>query len=153
VSEAADSLARPVDHVATITALVEKMLGDISWTPEKAPDFDGFARPIHPAATLVPAARPIAPTDIATFLPRMRDQHSGGAMRFFEESPLGTIVHVFGNIAVALGGYQMVVDRGEPRFGVNAFLLVHDGEWRITGMAWDMAGENKSLPDELATPS
>lgn len=149
-SEAEMTEARTRDE-QEILAIVDAMFDAIGWSGTKAPDLARFSAAVLPSATIVPSARPAATTDIAAFAARMGDMHARKAMATFEERPLGTIVHVFGNIAVAIGGFEASVDGGAPARGANGFLFVRDeGAWRIAGMAWDNEGETVRLPAALA---
>lgn len=139
------------DDVASITEIVADMFDAISWSPDNQPDFERFAKAVHECAVLVPSARPIVPSSIADFVDRMRSQHSAGSMETFDERPLKTSVLLFGNMAVALGGYEMRVNGGAPSRGANAFLLAReDGHWRIVSMAWDSERDGVRLSEHLA---
>ena len=47
-------------------------------------------------------------------------------LRSFEEAVLGSEVHVFGNIAVALAACEMTENDGDTNRGVEALLLIKD---------------------------
>ena len=134
-----------------IAAIVARMFDAISWSPGQAPDFGRFAEAILPEASLVPSARPAKPTDIVSFIDRMCQLHADGAMATFSERPLKTAVQVFGNIAVAIGGYEMRVDGGPPSRGANAFLFVRtEAGWKIAGLAWDTERPGIALDPSLS---
>lgn len=138
------------DDEQAIVAIIEDMFAAVSWDADSPPDLARFGAAVLPEATVVPAARPLAPTDIAAFARRMAGLYADGAMKIFDERPLGTIVNVFGNIAVALGGFEAIVDGGAPGRGANAFLFVRETEgWRIAAMAWDNEHESAKLPPAL----
>ncbi|PWG03497.1 DUF4440 domain-containing protein [Sphingosinicella humi] len=134
-----------------IIAIVARMFDAISWNPDQGPDLDGFAQPVLPEAILVPSARPAAPTDIVSFTDRMRRLHAESAMATFSEKPLTTVVHLFGNIAVAIGGYEMQVDGDAPARGANAFLFVRtETGWKVAGLAWDSERPGLALDASLS---
>lgn len=138
------------DDEQAIVAIIEDMFAAISWDGESPPDLARFGAAVLPEATVVPSARPLAPTSIATFSQRMASLYVDGAMKIFDERALGTVVQVFGNIAVALGGFEAIVDDGAPGRGANAFLFVKEPEgWRIAAMAWDNEREGVQLPPGL----
>lgn len=138
------------DDEQAIVAIIEDMFAAISWDADNPPDLARFVAAVLPEATVVPSARPLAPTDITAFSQRMAGLYAEGAMKTFDERPLGTVVQVFGNIAVALGGFEAVVDGGAPGRGANAFVFVKDAEdWRIAAMAWDNEREALQLPSIL----
>jgi hypothetical protein len=136
-----------------ILGIVEQLFEAISWDETAAPDLSRFTAPVLPEAAIIPSARPLAPTTIAAFAERMGGLHAAGAMKVFAERPLSSTVLVFGNIAVALGGYEARIDGGEPTRGANGFLFVREGEsWRIAAMAWDSEREGVELPTQLKEP-
>lgn len=135
---------------ARIREIVEQMFEAISWSETKAPDFEAFAGSVRKDAVLVPSARPASPTDIDTFVGRMRGQYEGAGMKTFDERANKTVVKIFGNLAVAIGSYQARIDGGPVGRGANGFLFVRDGgDWQIAAMGWDNEGEDKPLPAEL----
>ncbi|ABQ66869.1 hypothetical protein Swit_0501 [Rhizorhabdus wittichii RW1] len=136
---------------ARIREIVEQMFEAINWSADKAPDFTAFAAAVRKDALLAPSARPVSPTDIETFVGRMRGQYESGGMKTFDERANKTIVKVFGNLAVAIGSYRAQIDGGPIGRGANGFLLVrNDGDWQIAAMGWDSEGEDKPMPAELA---
>jgi hypothetical protein len=135
---------------AKIRVIVSEMFSAISWAKDQAPDFDTFSAAVHSDAVVLPATRPASPTSIGAFVERMKSLHSSGSLVSFDEAATGMIVHVYGNIAVAIGGYVTVAD-GTHSKGVNGFLFARDeGEWRIIGMTWDNEKADWPIPDELA---
>jgi hypothetical protein len=137
-----------------IAAIIDQMFDAISWNEASGPDLERFSQPVLADATIIPSARPAVPTRIDGFAQRMGALHEAGAMKIFEERALRSSVQVFGNIAVALGGYEMKVDGGGPSKGANAFLFIREaGGWRIAGMAWDSERDGVILPADLDTAS
>ncbi|MDT9598797.1 nuclear transport factor 2 family protein [Sphingosinicella rhizophila] len=134
---------------ARILEIVDTMFDAISWSEGSPPDFDRFSAAVMAEAVLVPAARPAATTDIASFVKRMSGLHADGAMKTFTEKATKTQIRIFGNIAVAIGGFEAIAD-GSPGRGANVFLLVRDaGDWRIAAMAWDNESVDNPLPEDL----
>jgi hypothetical protein len=71
----------------------------------------------------------------------------------FEETPLGCTVNVFGNVAVAFAGCEMLENGSTLTRDVSAIVLVRDnGAWRIVAQAWDLENEAQKIPTELAAP-
>lgn len=142
------------DHQRDIEAIektIEDMFAAISWSAESPPDWKKFAAPALEGAVLAPSARPAALKGMEEFVAGMKNQRDSGNLVDFEERVLGHHVRVFGNIAVALSSYASRINEGDEMRGVNAFLLVKtEGSWRIAGMAWDGATEERPLPDDLA---
>lgn len=135
---------------AEIREIINSMFDAISWTKDRAPNFDTFGAAVHEAAIVLPAARPATPTSISAFTERMKGLHAGGAMASFEEVATGTIVKVYGNVAVAIGGFSALIDGAGSR-GVNGFLFARDqGKWQIVGMAWDNEHPDSPIPEDLA---
>ena len=136
--------------VRAIEAVIGRQFRSASWTPENPADWDAFAGDFHSDATLFPAARPAKPQTVEEFVERMRAL-AGTDLRSFEETPLGSEVLVFGNVAVALGACENLENGAEATRNVEAFLLVKEGDvWRIVGQAWDMESETKPIPPHLA---
>jgi len=86
-----------------------------------------------------------------TFRARMDAQRESGTLRSLEETPLGTTVQLFGNVAVVLSAFEARVNGGGPGRGVNAYLCVKDGgAWKIVAVAWDNESATAPLPPVLA---
>jgi hypothetical protein len=141
------------DYAADETRIVEimdSMFEAISWNERSLPNFDLFMAAVRKDAVVVPASRPAAPTDIESFVNRMMGLHAKGVMKAFEEEGTKNCVKIFGNVAVAIGGFKAVVDGSTSR-GANAFLFIREaGDWQIAAMAWDNETESTPLIAELA---
>ena len=71
-------------------------------------------------------------------------------LRSFKETVLGTEVHVFGNIAVALAACEITENDAEVNRGVEALLLIkHGGAWQIVSQAWDTESDTQPIPAHL----
>lgn len=76
----------------------------------------------------------------------------GTTLRSFEETVLGSEVHVFGNVAVAVAACEMVENGAEVHRAVEMMLLVKDeGMWRIVSQAWDKESPSNPIPARLVT--
>jgi hypothetical protein len=132
-----------------ILAIIDSMYRAISWNDGVQPDFDRFRAAVRNDAVVIPAARPAGPTDIESFVDRMRRLHAEGVIKTFEEAGIKNTVKVFGNIAVAMGSFKALVD-GSANCGVNAWLFIREGgDWQITAMAWDNETAATPLTGEL----
>jgi len=80
----------------------------ITWSREKAPDWDAFADTFLPGASLFPAARPVKTQTLDQFIERMKRLRDEGKLESFEVTPLGCDVRVFGNVAVAFAACEML---------------------------------------------
>jgi ketosteroid isomerase-like protein len=135
--------------VDAIQALIARQFGSLCWTPGKQAAWEVFASDFHPDASLYPAARPAQRQTVQAFVARMQGL-AATRLRSFEEAVLGTEVHVFGNIAVALAACEMTENAGDTNRGVEALLLIKDaGIWRIVSQAWDKESESKPIPLHL----
>jgi len=144
-----DAATRYAPDKARILEIVEDMFAAVSWAPGKAPDFARFSASVRDDAVLVPASRPVATTSIAGFVERMTGLHAAGSMALFDERAGTTVVHVFGNLAVAIGAFDADADGSKSR-GANGFLLVRNGhDWEIAAMAWDNESDSAPMPEEL----
>ncbi len=63
------------------------------------------------------------------------------------EEVIGTHVHVFGNVVVAVAACEITENDAEVNRGVEMLLLVRDeGQWRIVSQAWDTENPSKPIP-------
>jgi ketosteroid isomerase-like protein len=137
------------DEIPAIQALIARQFGSLSWSPGTPADWAGFAADFYPDAALYPAARPAKRQAVEAFVERMK---SLAATRFrsFKENVLGTEVHVFGNVAVALAACEITENDADVNRSVEALLLIKDeGRWRIVSQAWDAESDTKPIPARL----
>jgi hypothetical protein len=141
------------EHVAEIRDLIRTQFLSLAWTRQADADWAAFAQGFFPGATLFPAARPAASQTVDQFIERMRRLRADGRLVSFEETPLGCTVNVFGNVAVAFAGCEMLENGSTLTRDVSAIVLVRDnGAWRIVAQAWDLENEAQKIPTELAAP-
>jgi hypothetical protein len=139
------------DDVQAIEAIIARQFSSLSWTPGASADWHAFTADFLPGASLYPAARPATSQTIDGFVERMKSL-VGTTLRSFEETVLGSEVHVFGNVAVAVAACEMVENGAEVHRGVEMMLLVKDdGVWRIVSQAWDKESPSHRLPARLGT--
>ncbi len=139
-----------VDDVEAIGRLMAELFEAISWSPESPPDWQRFSQPCLDDLLMVPAARPAKTTALQPFMEMMQKQRDDGNLVNFNERTLGHHVRVFGNIAIAMCGFETRINDGDPQRGVNAFMLVKsEGSWRIAAMSWDNETDSRRLPDYL----
>lgn len=138
--------------IAAIKQVLRKQLS-LSWGRDKDADWDAFSDTFHPAAALIPGARPAQPQSLSQFIERMRRLRIDGKLETFEVTPLGCDVRVFGNVAVAFAACRMLENESVENREVNATVLVRDnGSWRIAAQAWDLETDLQKFPDDLARP-
>jgi hypothetical protein len=131
-----------------IEAIIERQFASLGWSPGRSADWQAFASDFFPDASLYPAARPARRQMVEAFVERM--QGLGTKLRSFDETVLGTEIHIFGNVAVALAGCEIIENGTEVSRGVEALLLIKDGgAWRIVAQAWDTEAEAKPIPEHL----
>lgn len=125
---------------------IARQFTSLSWHPGRAADWDGFARDFLPAATLYAAARPAAPQSVSAFIDRMQ-KLSATSLPSLQETLLGTEIHVFGNVAMAIAACA-ITENGSPGTNtVEMLLLVKtEGAWRIASQAWDRESETARIP-------
>jgi ketosteroid isomerase-like protein len=76
---------------------------------------------------------------------------AGMTLRSFREEVIGTHVHVFGNVAVAVAACEITENDADVNRGVEMLLLVRDeDQWRIVSQAWDTVNPSKPIPAFLA---
>ncbi len=142
--------ADQMTDVQAIEEVIDRQFGSLNWSPGTAADWDTFVSDFLPDAPLYPAARPVRQQSVNEF----RERLSGLAetkLNSFHENVLGTEVRVFGNIAVAVAGCEIVENETEVSRAVEMLLLVKDaGEWQIAGQAWDTESAEVKIPPHLA---
>lgn len=139
-------------EIDAIKQVLRKQLS-LSWGRDKDADWESFSDTFHPAATLVPGARPAQTQSLNQFIDRMRRLRADGKLETFEVTPLGCDVRVFGNVAVAFAACRMLENESVVNREVNATVLVRDnGIWRIAAQAWDLETDQQKFPDDLARP-
>jgi ketosteroid isomerase-like protein len=135
--------------VEAIQGLIARQFGSLCWAPGKQAAWEVFAADFHPDASLYPAGRPAQCQTVPAFVARMQGL-AATRLRSFEKAVLGTEVHVFGNVAVALAACEITENDGDTNRGVEALLLIKDaGVWRIVSQAWDRESESKQIPAHL----
>jgi hypothetical protein len=134
---------------AAIRAVIAAQFTSLAWSPGKPADWDAFRATFFPDTTLIPAARPARRQSVAQFIARLQQLEADGTLTHFRESLLGATIHVYGNVAVALAGCEMLENETTVTRDVSAFLLVKDDSaWRIAAQAWDL--ETGERPIEKA---
>jgi hypothetical protein len=137
-------------EAAAIQGVIERQFRSLTWTQDAEADWASFADTFIPGASLFPAARPVKPQTVLEFIERMKRLRAEGKLRTFEETPLGCIVSVFGNVAVAFAGCEMHENGSTITRDVSATILVRDaGRWRIAAQAWDIESEERKIPPDL----
>jgi hypothetical protein len=140
------------DDRRAIEAIIERQFASLGWSPGRSADWQAFAADFFPDASLYPAARPARRQTVEAFVERM--QGLGTKLRSFKETVLGTEIHIFGSVAVALAGCEITENEADVSRGVEALLLVKDeGAWRIVAQAWDTEGDTKPIPRHLGNPA
>jgi ketosteroid isomerase-like protein len=141
----------PGDDVRAIEAVNARQFGSLNWSPGASGDWETVAADFHPDASLFPAARPARRQTVEDFVARMRGL-AGTTLHSFREEVLGTHVHVFGNVALAVAACAITENDAEVNRGVEMLLLVRDGgQWRIVSQTWDTESPSKPIPAFLTT--
>jgi hypothetical protein len=138
------------DDRRAIEAIIARQFASLGWSPVRSADWRAFAADFFVDASLYPAARPARRQTVEGFIDRMK-RLAGTKLRSLEENVLGTEIHIFGNVAVALAGCEITENDAEVSRGVEAMLLIKDeGAWRIVSQAWDTENSAKPLPAQLS---
>lgn len=99
------------DDIKAIEALIARRARSLGWSEQAPADWEAFADAFAPDATLFPAASPLRPRSVESFVARMKALAGGDDLRAFEESVLGTRIHIFGSVAVAVVACGMAENR------------------------------------------
>ncbi len=143
-----------IDDIRAIGALIAEQFQSLRWRPGAPPDWSAFSVAFAPDAMLFPAARPASATPVAAFIARMEALRTSNALTAFEEAGLGQLVHVFGNVAIAMAACSMLENETTVTRDVSAFLLIKDsGVWRIAAQAWDVENSARRIPEHLSRAS
>lgn len=138
-----------VSDEQAIEAVIERQFGSLNWSPGGSADWDTFLSDFLPDAPLYPAAWPVRAQSVNAFKERLSELAKTN-LRSFHEKVLGTEIRVFGNVAVALAGCEIVENGTEVSRGVEMLLLVKDaGQWRIASQAWEMESDEVTFPSYL----
>src|SRR5262249_36622733 len=133
-----------------IKAIIARQFGSLSWSPGTTGNWEAFASDFLAGATLYPAARPPKAQSVDAFVERMQGLAKAGLSTFREAVAGDPIVHVFGNVAVAVGVCEINENNARFNRGVEMMLFVkNDGAWRIIAQAWDTESAARRIPQEL----
>ena len=136
-----------------ILDLIHRQAARLSWSDDKAADWHGFADAFLPGAPMIASSRPPRPQSVDAFLERMKGL-AAGELQTFQERALGSEVHIFGNVAVALVASETVENGSGINRDVSGYLLIKDGErWMIAAQAWDKERPDRPIPASLRTTS
>ena len=139
------------EDIDTIADLIHSQFAALNWGDGREADWSMFRSGFLDEASLFPAARPARPQSVQAFIDRMFRLSSDGTLVTFSEQPLGVDIRVFGNIAVALAGCEMLENEVYITRDVSAFLLVKDNfRWQIAAQAWDFESERAPIPPSLS---
>ena len=132
-----------------IRNIVKRQFDSLSWRENTHPDLQAFTDDFIDGATLYPAARPVRGTSVDAFAARMQAL-SQSTLRSLDEQLGGLDVHVFGNVAVAMGVCELTENDTATSRNVEAMLFVRsDGRWRIAAQAWDTETAEMPVPAAL----
>jgi ketosteroid isomerase-like protein len=140
---------RADDDVRAIEDLIARQFASMSWQAGGAPDLEKFSSDFLPGASLFASARPAHAQSVGQFAERMKDL-VGTTLKSFDEQVIGTRIHVFGNVAVAVAACENTENGAEINRNVEMMLLVKDeGRWKIAAQAWDKATDTRPIPAGL----
>ncbi|MFK0162258.1 hypothetical protein [Rhizobium sp. NPDC090279] len=123
--------------IEAIRALVERQFKSMSWMQGGMPDWAAFTVDFVPQAPLYASARPVQSQSVQQFVERMNGL-VGTSLQSLDERVLGSVMHVFGNVAVAVVACESIENCAEVDRTVEMMLLVkNEGVWQIAAQAWD----------------
>lgn len=136
-----------------IQSLIAEHFEPMRWSAELEPDWVKFRDDFLEGALLCGAARPARVRTLEDFIDRM-ETVARANLRSFEEHTRGMKVLRFGNVAVVLAMSELLEDGTEISHDVSGYLLVKsEGRWSIMAHAWDQAGKDSPVPDDLRAVS
>ncbi len=132
-----------------IRSLIKNHFEAMRWNESEEPDWSKFRSDFYPEAKLFGAARPVQARTLDAFIDRM-ETVARANLESFEEHTRGMQVLHFGNVAVVLAMSELLENGTETNHDISGYLLVKsEGKWRIAAHAWDQAGDENPVPDEL----
>jgi hypothetical protein len=139
---------------AAIRSIIAVQFQCMDWEPGRPADWTRFGSLFFPDTTLIPAARPAKRQTIDAFMERMKRLEANGSVRSFRERMLGSNIHIYGNVAVAVAACEMIENGQQITRDVSCILFIRDGgEWKIAAQAWDLETPTQPIPPELSTPN
>jgi hypothetical protein len=137
---------------AKIREVLRQQAARLSWSRERAADWEGFANSFHPGAPMIASRRPAEAQSVATFIDRMKSL-AVSTLHDFQERALGGEILIFGNVAVALVAGETRENGTDVNRDVSGYLLIKDGgRWVIAAQAWDKEREDLLIPKEMLDP-
>ena len=141
------------DDVRAIEAIIDRQFRSLEWSKGRDGDWATFTGDFYTDATLYPAARPAKQQTVDAFVERMKGLAQTSLLSF-KERKLGADIHVFGNVAVALGACEITENEEKLSRGVEAMLLIkEEGVWKIVSQGWDMESDENPIPGYLISGS
>ena len=138
-----------MDDEAEIRSLIGQHFEAMRWKPGTDPDWDRFREDFLPEAILFGAARPVTARSLDGFIERM-ETVARANLQSFEEHTRGMKILRFGNVAVVLAMSELLENGADVSHDISGYLLVKsDSRWSIAAHAWDQAGDDKPVPDDL----
>jgi len=132
-----------------IRSLIGRHFEPMRWKPGTRPNWERFRRDFLPGALLCGAARPAQMRSLDGFIERM-EMVARKNLQSFEEHTKGMKILCFGNVAVVLAMSEMLENGSEVNHDISGYLMVKsDGRWSIAAHAWDQAGPDKPVPEDL----
>lgn len=138
---------------ASIDSVVSELYESISFTEDKAPDFETFK------SMFVDGARLISVKDTTSYVltpddyeQSMSQQRESGKIIAFEEKELQRRTEQYGNILHIFSTYQTYLETPEgtdSARGVNSIqLMKKEGDWKVTSLIWYEEDDANPLPEK-----
>jgi hypothetical protein len=138
-----------MDDEAEIRSLIGAHFEAMRWGQSSEPDWDRFRKDFLPEAILLGAARPVTVRSLAGFIERM-ETVARANLQSFEEHTRSMKILRFGNVAVVLAMSELLENGEDVNYDISGYLLVKsDNRWSIAAHAWDQAGDDKPVPNDL----
>jgi hypothetical protein len=147
--EGETSMEDKASDVQNVQALILRQFSSMTWSTGRGPDLHSFNDDFVAGASLYPSIRPLSVQSIAEFGERMSEL-AQTSLRSFHERVIGTKVHVFGNVAVAVVACENTENESNVQRNVEMILLVKDGRrWKIAAQAWDRQTADRQIPSDF----
>ncbi len=137
------------DDVRAIEAIIDRQFRSLEWAEGQEADWVAFTGDFHADATLFPAGRPAKRLAVDAFVERMKGL-AATSLHSFKQRKLGASIHIFGNVAMAMGVCENKENDEKATRSVEAMLLIkEDDAWKIVSQSWDSESEEKPIPGYL----
>src|SRR3954454_13068984 len=136
-----------------IETLIADFLAAVTFAEGERPHYERIRELFIPRGLLISQRGEV--TDVEAFIAPRQATVDSGALTEFEETELGGVTEVFGNVAHRFSGYAKrgVLDGAAfaARGAIATQFVRTPAGWRISAMAWDDERAGLTVPERYET--